>query len=252
MAPVECLDERTGRGLWQRAAAGADLVPPCCRYPSAWEPSRRCWTGSRRPLSRTIAPLLQQARHAPVNYIDETPWFCTSTLWLWVMASDAAAFYMIHPHRSKEAFAALIDDWAGILVSDGYGVYRHWVQARQTCLAHLIRSARGLAAREHPDLVACGTWAIAELQRLCHMATAPHGGEWRAWYARLCRLIDQYHDRQDDAGKLARRLLREMDSLWVFRTTASSRRTTGRSGPAVWGALARARWARPVTRATGG
>jgi transposase len=32
----------------------------------------------------------------------------------------------------------------------------------------------------------------------------------------LCRLIDQYHDRADDAGRLARRLLREMDSLWVF------------------------------------
>jgi len=41
-------------------------------------------------------------------------------------------------------------------------------------------------------------------------------GEWRAWYARLCRLIDQYHDRPDDAGRFARRLLREMDSLWVF------------------------------------
>ena len=42
------------------------------------------------------------------------------------------------------------------------------------------------------------------------------GGAWRAWYARLCRLIDQYHDRPDDAGRFARRLLREMDSLWVF------------------------------------
>jgi transposase len=29
-------------------------------------------------------------------------------------------------------------------------------------------------------------------------------------------LIDQYHDRRDDAGRFARRLLREMDSLWVF------------------------------------
>ena len=96
-------------------------------------------------------------------------------------------------------------------------MYRNWVQARQTCLAHLIRSARSLAARDNPDLAACGTWALAELQRLCHMATAPPtGGEWRAWYARLCKLIDQYHDRQDDAGKFARRLLREMDSLWVF------------------------------------
>jgi transposase len=127
------------------------------------------------------------------------------------------AFYMIHPHRSKEAFAALIDDWEGILVSDGYGVYQSWVEARQTCLAHLIRSARGLAARDNPDLAACGTWALAELQRLCHMATAPPtGGEWRAWYARLCKFIDQYHDRHDDAGRFARRLLREMDSLWVF------------------------------------
>jgi transposase len=158
-----------------------------------------------------------QARHAVVNYIDETPWFLTNTLqWLWVMVSDSVAFYMIHPRRSKEAFAALIDDWAGILVSDGYGVYQHWVQARQTCVAHLIRTARSLAARDHPDLAACGTWALAELQRLCHMATAPPtGGEWRAWYARLCKLIDQYHDRQDDAGRFARRLLREMDSLWV-------------------------------------
>jgi transposase len=46
--------------------------------------------------------------------------------------------------------------------------------------------------------------------------TLPTGGEWRAWYARLCRLIDQYHDRPDEAGRFVRRLLREMDSLWVF------------------------------------
>jgi transposase len=124
---------------------------------------------------------------------------------------------MIHPRRSKEAFAALIDDWAGILVSDGYGVYQNWVQARQTCLAHLIRTARSLAERQNAELAACGAWALVELQRLCHMAKAPPtGGEWRAWYARLCKLIDQYHDRQDDAGRFARRLLREMDSLWVF------------------------------------
>ena len=72
--------------------------------------------------------IAMQTRHASVNYIDETPWFLTHTLqWLWVMVSDTAALYMIHPHRSKEAFAALIDDWAGILVSDGYGVYQNWV-----------------------------------------------------------------------------------------------------------------------------
>src|SRR5205823_3533794 len=46
-----------------------------------------------------------QARHALVNYIDETSWLLTNTLqWLWVMASDTVAFSMIHPHRSTEAF----------------------------------------------------------------------------------------------------------------------------------------------------
>ena len=162
--------------------------------------------------------IAKQARQAAVNYIDETPWYCLNRLeWLWVMASERVAFYMIHPRRSKEAFAALIDDWAGLLVSDGYGVYQHWVAARQTCLAHLIRTARSLAERQNPALAACGAWALAELQRLCHMAKAPPtGGEWRAWYARLCKLIEQYHDHADEAGRFARRLLREMDSLWVF------------------------------------
>jgi transposase len=49
------------------------------------------------------------------------------------------------------------------------------------------------------------------------MAHAPPTvGEWRAFYARLTHLIPQHHDRDDEAGKFARRLLSEMDSLWVF------------------------------------
>ena len=162
--------------------------------------------------------IAKQARQARINYIDETPWYCENALaWLWVMASEQVAFYMIHPRRSKEAFFDLIEEWAGLLVSDGYGVYQNWVNARQTCLAHLMRTARGLAARQQPELAACGAWALVELQRLCQMAKAPpSGGEWRAWYARLCKLIHQYHERSDEAGRFARRLLREMESLWVF------------------------------------
>jgi transposase len=127
--------------------------------------------------------LARHARQAPVNSIDEPPWDGRNALeWLWVMTSERVAFSMIHPRRSQEAFAALIDDWEGILVSDGDGVYQSWVEARQTCLAHLIRTARGLAERQQAERAAWGTWALAELQRLCHMATAPPtGGEWQAW-----------------------------------------------------------------------
>ena len=61
-------------------------------------------------VAEALAPhyfaIATQTRHAPVNYIDETPRFLANALQgLWVMVSDTAAFYMIHPHRSKEAFA---------------------------------------------------------------------------------------------------------------------------------------------------
>jgi transposase len=74
------------------------------------------------PHYRAIA---RQARQTTVNDIDEPPWFLTNTRhWLWGMAHETVAYDMIHPHRSKAAFAALIEDWAGLLVSDGYGVYQ--------------------------------------------------------------------------------------------------------------------------------
>ena len=43
----------------------------------------------------------------------------------------------------------------------------------------------------------------------------PSGGQWQAWYARLCRLLERYQERAEDAGRLVRRVAREMASLWV-------------------------------------
>lgn len=173
-------------------------------------------------VSHAIAPhdeaMATLARHATVGYIDETPWYCQNALhWLWTLRTETVSLYLIHPHRSQEAFAALLEDWQGLLVSDGYGVYQGWVQHRQTCLAHLIRTARGVSAKHDPHLAACGKWALTELQTLCHMAKAPPtGGEWRAWDARFGHLSNRYHEHADDAGRLARRLKRELASLWVF------------------------------------
>jgi transposase len=150
--------------------------------------------------------------------------------WLWTLTTATVSLSLMHPHRSKAAFAALIEDWQGLLVSDGYGVYQHWGPSRQTCVAHLIRSARGLSEKHDPQLAACGTWALKELQGVCHMAKAPpSGGEWRAWSARLCRLIDRYHARADEAGRLTRRFQREMASLWVFLSEQGVEPTNNRA-----------------------
>jgi len=160
----------------------------------------------------------QVARQAKINCIDETSWYTNGALmWLWTMVNTTVAFFMIHSNRSAKAFQALIEDWNGILISDGYAVYQKWVNLRQTCLAHLIRDARGLSERNEPDIAKFGSWALKELQLLCQMAHAPPTkGEWSAFYARFCRLISLNENRKDDAGRFARRLLREMDCLWVF------------------------------------
>jgi transposase len=158
------------------------------------------------------------ARTTEVNHVDETSHTKKGVLqWLWVMTNATVAFFMIHANRSKKAFEALIGDWEGILVSDSYGVYCKWVGLRQACLAHLIRKAQELSEKKAPEIARFGKWAHSELVRLCHMAHAPPTvGEWRAFYARLMRLITLNVDRKDEAGRFARRLLREIDSLWLF------------------------------------
>lgn len=137
--------------------------------------------------------------------------------WLRVMFNDDEAFLNIHPNRSIEVFEALIEKWNGILISDDYGVYQKWTAKRQTCLAHLIRRANGLRERKDPDIARFGIWCTSELQRLCNMAKKPPTqGEWNAFYARLCRLIGLYRDDKNDAGRMARRLDKEIESLFVF------------------------------------
>lgn len=158
------------------------------------------------------------ARGIMVNFIDETSWYQHGVLaWLWVMVNPSVAFFSIKASRSKQAFEELIGHWAGILVSDGHGVYRKWVNQRQTWLAHLIRKAVGLAERKDPVVARFGERVVSELGRLIHWANAPPAqGEVSTWYARMCHLIGQHRARKDEAGRLAKHLDREMAHLWVF------------------------------------
>ena len=56
-----------------------------------------------------------------------------------------------------------------------------------------------------------------ELKLLCKMANSPPGIErWNAFFNRFIDLIFQHNAREDDAGKFARHLIRQIDSLWVF------------------------------------
>jgi transposase len=123
------------------------------------------------------------ARPSLVNYMDETSGVLHGDRqWLWVMANPDVAYFQIHPNRSKGAFVRLIGDWRGLLVSDGYVLYHAWPGVRQSCLAHVIRTAKGLAEHVNAGIAHFGRRVHAELQRLCHMGTErPSVGQWRAW-----------------------------------------------------------------------
>lgn len=159
-----------------------------------------------------------KARSVRVNHLDETTWKSSGKLhWLWVMANTVVAFFMVHRNRSQAAFEKLIGAWEGILVSDGYRLYQNWVNLRQSCLAHLIRRAKGLSERRDPELAKCGAWSRDELRKLCKMAKdPPTKAEWRAFYARFCRLIALYANSDNEAGRFVRHIENEMDSLFTF------------------------------------
>jgi len=47
-------------------------------------------------------------------------------------------------------------------------VYQDWGAQRQTCLVHLIRSARGLSEKRHPELAVCGRRGMLGFVPLLH------------------------------------------------------------------------------------
>src|SRR5208337_1604098 len=201
------------------AGNSRDMVQRFCssvlRIPISLGAIQKVIDRASKAIEQHYEAFKDKARACRINHVDETPWHKGGKLnWLWVMTNPVVAFFMIHTNRSKEAFEKLIGAWCGILVSDNYGVYRKWVNKRQTCLAHLIRKACALAQRADPELSSCGKWAAKELERLIKMAKAPPTiGEWRAFFARFCHLIALYRDSESEAGTLARRLEAEMDAL---------------------------------------
>ena len=84
-------------------------------------------------------------------------------------------------------------------------------------MAHLIRKAKGLAERKDESIKNFGESILKELQLLCHWAKKPPDeNQWSDFYSRLLLLLMLYEGADDDAGKLARSIAAEIESLWVF------------------------------------
>ena len=189
--------------------------------------------------SKAIEPIYDAtaeiARKAPVNHIDETSQFLFHELaWLWVMANHAVAYYKVLSSRSADAFRTLIGDWSGTLVADDYVVYRDWPHGKQSCIPHLMRHATAVEENADPSIAAFGQRIKQELSRLSEMAHAPPTvGQFQAWLMRISRLLQDHADRKDDAGKLARAIMRQKRQLWTFLVVPGVEHTNNRAERAV-------------------
>ncbi len=165
---------------------------------------------------------LRQIRRVAVAFIDETKSRLFGpagkvTHWLWAMVCPTLCVFMIQETRSAEAFARLIGEWAGILVSDGFVVYLKWAgEARQSCLAHLMRRAKKFEEDPSPEIAQGGRWIRSELGHLIEIDSPPTKGQYAAWRGRFMRCVRKYSEFGGELGAYARHLQREADCIVTF------------------------------------
>lgn len=79
-------------------------------------------------LYPTYHALCRRVIEAALAFIDETHWRMmqdgSHRFWTWCMVSEDAVAYWIRSKRSQEAAESVIGDFKGILMSDGYAVYK--------------------------------------------------------------------------------------------------------------------------------
>ena len=101
----------------------------------------------------TYAGLVETARQAPVNGMDETGWRVGGQLqWLHLAVSAQVTVYAILPGRGYEQSVKILGaKYDGFLIHDGWvPYYRFQFAFHQSCLAHLLKRCREMAQIASP------------------------------------------------------------------------------------------------------
>ena len=105
----------------------------------------------------TYDGLVEAARQAPVNGMDETGWKVGGRLqWLHVAVSAQVTVYAILAGRGYEQAVMILGaEYEGFLIHDGWApYYRFQFAFHQSCLAHLLKRCREMAHIASPAALA--------------------------------------------------------------------------------------------------
>lgn len=180
-----------------------------------------------RKAEATWHALRDAARRSELVHMDETGWKVEAQLrWLWAVVTDQITFCEILPGRGfTEAAAILGAEYAGWLIHDGLALYYKFLKAaHQSCVAHLIRRCRDMAAVASPA-AARFPLAVKHLleqglalrDRYLRQEISLHG-LWTATgrlEAKLDRLLARNH-RERANRRLANHLRHERPYLFTF------------------------------------
>jgi len=173
----------------------------------------------------TYDGLVEAARQAPVNGMDETGWKVGGRLqWLHVAVSAQVTVYAILPGRGYQQSVMILGAaYDGFLIHDGWApYYRFRFAFHQSCLAHLLKRCREMAQVASPAARAFPRAVEHLLQTGLELRDRQERGEitrhgMRTATGKLEAKLDRMLEtrRRNSANhRLARHL--EHEQLWLF------------------------------------
>ncbi len=191
-----------------------------------------------RDATPVYRELCRQIRNAPVVTPDDTSWRVGAVpFWLWRFVTPETTVYAICPGREfNDAATVLGTDYAGVLVRDGWQVYRCYKGSlHQSCINHLPQRCEELQ-RKHPYSPR-GPKVKAVLQAGLHVRDRCRNGELTrhgldSLRGRLGRLVDAPPPLKE-ATRFAKHLASEFPAVFLFLRDPSIDATNWRAEQAI-------------------